>query len=226
MRMGRLISSAALATAIMASAALVSNGAHAATINYALSSDGASFVSASSVISGGCCAINVPVMDADLLTNSKTAWYFDGDTRYIFGANDPNGTIEISLGQVRQINDIGALIDLPSDGDRPVVGPVTIEVSLNGTTWTAWGSPVSISGSTTNPVSITEPTQGVEFIQYSFGPTGAPYGGFGGSAVNGIFALSPTPLPSTWTMLIAGFVGLGFLAYRGSKKNTAALAAA
>ena len=34
-----------------------------------------------------------------------------------------------------------------------------------------------------------------------------------------------TPLPSTWTMLIAGFVGLGFFAYRGSKKNASALAA-
>jgi cbb3-type cytochrome oxidase subunit 3 len=33
-------------------------------------------------------------------------------------------------------------------------------------------------------------------------------------------------LPSTWTMLIAGFVGLGFFAYRGSKKNGAALSAA
>jgi len=36
----------------------------------------------------------------------------------------------------------------------------------------------------------------------------------------------PTPLPSTWTMLIAGFVGLGFFAYRGTKKNSATLAAA
>lgn len=36
----------------------------------------------------------------------------------------------------------------------------------------------------------------------------------------------PTPLPSTWTMLIAGFVCLGFFAYRGSKKSAAALAAA
>ena len=36
---------------------------------------------------------------------------------------------------------------------------------------------------------------------------------------------SSTPIPSTWTMLIAGFVGLGFFAYRGSRKN-AALAAA
>ena len=30
--------------------------------------------------------------------------------------------------------------------------------------------------------------------------------------------VAATPLPSTWTMLIAGFVGLGFLAYRGSKR--------
>jgi hypothetical protein len=41
----------------------------------------------------------------------------------------------------------------------------------------------------------------------------------------GTFAVDPTPLPSTWTMLIAGFVGLGFFAYRGSRKNAAALAA-
>jgi len=33
------------------------------------------------------------------------------------------------------------------------------------------------------------------------------------------------PLPSTWFMLLSGFVGLGFFAYRGTKKN-AALAAA
>jgi hypothetical protein len=38
--------------------------------------------------------------------------------------------------------------------------------------------------------------------------------------------ISSTPLPSTWTMLIAGFVGLGFFAYRGTKKNAGALAAA
>jgi hypothetical protein len=38
--------------------------------------------------------------------------------------------------------------------------------------------------------------------------------------------VTATPLPSTWTMLIAGFAGLGFFAYRGSKKNGAAVAAA
>jgi hypothetical protein len=41
------------------------------------------------------------------------------------------------------------------------------------------------------------------------------------------FSLSPapTPLPSTWLMLLSGFVGLGFLVYRGTKKNSAAIAA-
>ncbi len=40
-----------------------------------------------------------------------------------------------------------------------------------------------------------------------------------------ITSASATPLPSTWTMLIAGFAGLGFFAYRGTKKNSAAVAA-
>jgi hypothetical protein len=44
--------------------------------------------------------------------------------------------------------------------------------------------------------------------------------------VTGNPAVSATPLPSTWTMLIAGFVGLGFFAYSGTKKGCAAIAAA
>ena len=35
-----------------------------------------------------------------------------------------------------------------------------------------------------------------------------------------------TPLPSTWSMLLSGFVGLGFFAYRGTKKRSAVIAAA
>jgi hypothetical protein len=34
-----------------------------------------------------------------------------------------------------------------------------------------------------------------------------------------------TPLPSTWVMLISGFVGIGFFAYRGTKRHRVALAA-
>jgi hypothetical protein len=38
--------------------------------------------------------------------------------------------------------------------------------------------------------------------------------------------VNATPLPSTWTMLIAGFIGLGFFASRGTKKGSAAFVAA
>jgi hypothetical protein len=38
--------------------------------------------------------------------------------------------------------------------------------------------------------------------------------------------VAATPLPSTWTMLIAGFIALGFFAYRGTKQGSAAIAAA
>jgi hypothetical protein len=37
--------------------------------------------------------------------------------------------------------------------------------------------------------------------------------------------VAQTPLPSTWTMLIAGFLGLGLLSYLGAKKKSAALTA-
>ena len=42
----------------------------------------------------------------------------------------------------------------------------------------------------------------------------------------GNFDAVVTPLPSTWLMLLSGFIGLGFFAYRGTKKAAAPLAAA
>jgi hypothetical protein len=38
--------------------------------------------------------------------------------------------------------------------------------------------------------------------------------------------VTATPLPSTWTMLIAGFVCLGFMASRGTKNNSVSFGAA
>ena len=38
--------------------------------------------------------------------------------------------------------------------------------------------------------------------------------------------VSQTPLPTTWTLLLAGFVGLGFFAHRSAKNGSVALAAA
>jgi hypothetical protein len=39
-------------------------------------------------------------------------------------------------------------------------------------------------------------------------------------------SVAATPLPSTWTMLIAGFIGLGYFAYRGKKDRSVSLSAA
>jgi hypothetical protein len=39
-------------------------------------------------------------------------------------------------------------------------------------------------------------------------------------------SLTTTPLPSTWLMLLSGFLGLGFFAYRGINKSVVAVAAA
>jgi hypothetical protein len=38
--------------------------------------------------------------------------------------------------------------------------------------------------------------------------------------------VSATPLPATWSMLLIGFIGLGFISYRGTKQNQAAGAVA
>jgi hypothetical protein len=191
------------ASAVTAVVLLTAMSARAAT-NVALAADGASFVTASSHIDAG----DLSVMQSDLLTDTKTAWYPDGDTRYIFGANDPSGTIEIDLGHIQQIDSIGASIDLPSDGDRPVIGPFSVEVSTNGVNWSAWGAPVTVDGSTNNPVAISGPADDVRYIEYIFGDTGSYYNDFGGSAVNGIFAMS-VPEPASWAMVLVGLAGIG-----------------
>jgi hypothetical protein len=49
------------------------------------------------------------------------------------------------------------------------------------------------------------------------------YGTFTGSSI-GTFAVSPIPEPSTWAMMILGFAGVGFMAYR--RKNKMALSVA
>jgi hypothetical protein len=75
---------------------------------------------------------------------------------------------------------------------------------------------------------------GLNLLQYlpsgDFGRPGEPdfsvsnHGSLAG--VNFTPAPSATPLPSTWTMLLAGFVGVACLTYRRTKKEAAVLTAA
>jgi hypothetical protein len=63
------------------------------------------------------------------------------------------------------------------------------------------------------------------------GYTGSSHGtanidNIGTISYTGMGTLTTTPIPSTWLMLLSGLVGLGFFAYRGSKRDSVVLAAA
>ena len=89
--------------------------------------------------------------------------------------------------------------------------------------WQGGDGVLTVSGDT---VSGVEGNGTIEFLgtytSISFTSTTENYYGF----TVGIAGPSAVPLPSTWLMLLSGLVGVGFFAYRGTKKNTTALAAA
>src|SRR5262249_42256297 len=144
-------------------------------------------------------ALALQTMENNLLTSTPTPWYSNGDTRYIFDVGDPDQWVEINLGQVRQVDVLGASMMIPF-ADRYVLGHLSIQISLDGTTWTPWGS-APITPASTNPVLIDPMFTSVQYIKYDFGSFGPEYGG--GSGVIQLFA-EATPLPSTWTMLLLG----------------------
>ncbi len=65
-------------------------------------------------------------------------------------------------------------------------------------------------------------TDTLQFDVVNFAQSGGNPSGLDVDFLNQIGGISTTPLPSTWTMLLAGFLGLGFVAYRGSKNRAVA----
>lgn len=101
----------------------------------------------------------------------------------------------------------------PGNGDHNV-GFFTPDYALNG--GMELGG-ILLSGSQV----FTGPLQNPTFLIGSFNL-------YTGSFQQGheLLTITATPLPSTWLSLLSGFVGIGFFAYRGTKKRNAALAAA
>ncbi len=90
---------------------------------------------------------------------------------------------------------------------------------LNTTTITTTGN--NDLNTTFNPYSfVFTATSGSSYV--AFNALGA---GINIDPILDNVSVAATPLPSTWTMLIAGFVGLGFFAYRGSKTSVPSTAA-
>lgn len=184
-------------------------GASALT-NLALSSDGASFVTASSANAAAGSGANLTTMQGNIITSSPSPWFNGHEKRYIFAKGDLDQWVEIKLGSLSAISSIGAKIDLPGT-DRAVVGPFTVETSVNGTSWTDWGSPLTIDTLTTNPTTITDTTRDVLYIKYFFGPSGPQYHS-GGSGIHQVFAdgvAISAPEPAAWALMLVGFAALG-----------------
>ena len=104
-------------------------------------------------------------------------------------------------------------------GGRTSGGPDTLDVSFGGNPlsvdtgsvgyWTPYSFNILATATSETLIFASEVTGGIP--------------SYGNEITN--VSLTATPLPSTWTMLIAGFAGLGFFAYRGSKKSSAIAAA-
>ena len=63
----------------------------------------------------------------------------------------------------------------------------------------------------------------LDFLSVPDANPNSPYAANVGNILDNV-SVSTTPLPSTWSMLLAGFIGFGFVAYRGTRRNSSAVA--
>jgi hypothetical protein len=216
-------------SATVLSLVLGCSSGQAATVNVVLSSDGAQFVSATSQIfssSPACCGglINGGLSTAqnNLLTATPTSWLANGDTRFIFDNNDNTSALIIKLGSVSDLVSFGATF---SSTDR-VPGLFSVSTSLDGTTFTPVGSVVDpnslVSGGAATLFTTAAPVSAL-YVEYFFGPAIGSNGAPNGAGVNEVFAsVAAVPEPSTWAMMILGFIIIGATTYRRRKSVTLA----
>ena len=225
MRISRFMSSVALAMAFVASVLVATT----------LSSSGAN---ASSLIEDGDFSLPAQGGGYNTYYSGINGWSNSNDGVEI-GTSTLYGLPCISAGcQHLEVNankfgtvsqtvsglNIGETYNLVFDyGGRPGGGPQILDVSFGGAflaedtgSYGAWTLNSFLVVATSN-------TEKLTFLSVdTSGVGGNP--SYGNEITN--VALFATPLPSTWTMLIAGFIGLGFFAYHGTKKKAASVVAA
>jgi len=217
-----------MATAVVAGAVLVSNSANASGVNLATGLDGlgnlqpsGDLLDANWKITGATYPLSPP--NAFTVAPNNADWYggWPGNgpnSSWIAGNPDVTNNGKMTFTRTFFVSD-------PSTASI-VGGAWTIDdagtLSLNGNNLGSlgngnWGTLWAFSTVTSDFVS------GVNTLTIQMGYTDYYLEGarLEGTLVGG----TATPLPSTWLMLLSGFVGLGFFAYRGTKKRTAIAAA-
>ncbi len=130
------------------------------------------------------------------------------------------GGPDITLTFATPVSAVGAQIQ------ADYYGAFTAQVVGGGTVFTENGTSNGNGDGSAIFIGLQSSTANISSIQFTLTSAFNNPNDFAIGTVELTTAATATPLPSTWTMLIAGFVGLGFFAYRGTKKNGTAVAAA
>ena len=214
----RLIVGVVFATALLASAAIPLSGAQAATVfsdNFNSDPQGLNTTPAGWNLTQGSVDIIGTGFYAYLPLDIGNYIDLNGSTSQYGGigtASPPFGAGTYTL-----TFDLAGNVVGPAYGDP---NPKTTDISLG-----SWNKDITLN--------YNDPLASYSYTFYTTGGSLAFSMEQNGNANIGnlldnvtLSTVSTTPLPSTWTMLIAGFVGLGFLAFRGTKKGAVAIAAA
>jgi hypothetical protein len=153
-------------------------------------------------------AINVKIGEITWVNNASTGTDQDFDVRYTFTLNftAPNNSSDF------QIFDLDIL--------QPTNPPGDVVLDLKNSTLASLG-PFNLNGVTVSNLQFSETGDGT--YNTTTGEWDNPEGGTSHLYITASFT-SAVPEPSTWAMMILGFAGVGFVAYR--RKRGAALAAA
>ena len=248
MRVRRLMFSVALTTAMASGAALTASQAQASSVSF--SSADATFYQTccgtfppSEMIDGITSGFNgwavspggsSAVSASALLTLASPLGAGPYDLTFTIYQNygDQHTLGDFSLGYTTAVSPtLSSTQTLVPNQSASSNGAGTFTQQGGGDWLVSGGSPATATYTILASISSGSPITGIFLDVFNNltlpGPNGGPGRAFNGNFVVSEFALdaTTTPLPSTWLMLLSGFLGLGFFAYRGTKKN-AALAAA
>jgi len=191
--------------------------ASAATVEYALDSQGASFFDSTSTFEGGG---NIALMKANIVDATPSDWFGNGETGFIFGSFGGEQYLTINLGQSRVLDTVGALFGINPE-DRWAQGPFHVQTSTDGTNFFDAGSSVVLT--TPGPVMLSIASTSAQYVRYFFGQNGTDNNAPSGLRASRVYAqVTITPIPPALLLFASALGGIGFLGYRRKKLQAAA----
>ncbi|MCP3442037.1 PEPxxWA-CTERM sorting domain-containing protein [Bradyrhizobium sp. CCGUVB14] len=139
--------------------------------------------------------------------------YFNTDSRWVFANGDNSQSLLVDLHTPTALNSFSILY-----GADRAPGFFEILTSNDGTNFTALGSTTPLFNS--SPSLFTATVNGfvdARYIEYYFG-TASPAAPNGGNGAGIIQLTASIPEPSTWAMMILGFLGVGYLIQRRKRQ--------